>query len=434
MIWRLGILAAMWVLLWGSHPAAAAIRHYVDGQGVIHIGNVGTAKHGAHSPSRTPDQPSLPAPALKESPRKGPEELLAGFKKVAYARKEVLADVWGRLPARKVAGAVPGAIRRYRDVRGILHIENGPPVDLGPVDSRRWLAMTGAGKGRDQPYLNKSIQPGGQDEIIPRLAVKPSSWQDGNRAPPVTPQLMASRSPPILAGGTLRRYRDAQGVWHIESVEPSCPRAGPLPVQLADQLPGAVNRVFAGLKPGSSAAAALGSGVPAAVPGASRVVAYRDHRGRLKIVNQEADPRIARAPPMGGMLEPLILEAAQVYGLPPALIRAVIKVESNFVAWAVSPKGAMGLMQLMPGTADFLGVRDPFSPRENIYGGCRYLRLLLDSLGGSVPLALAAYNAGFQRVVNCGFQVPSIKETQDFVTRVLGLYYLEKKQAPWPWV
>jgi soluble lytic murein transglycosylase-like protein len=109
--------------------------------------------------------------------------------------------------------------------------------------------------------------------------------------------------------------------------------------------------------------------------------------------------------------------------LPEPLIRALIKVESNFCRVAVSPKGAMGLMQLMPGTATFLGVSDPFCPRQNILGGCRYLRMLLDYFNDSLPLALAAYNAGHQRVVAAGFRIPAIKETQEFVTRVLERYY-----------
>ena len=75
------------------------------------------------------------------------------------------------------------------------------------------------------------------------------------------------------------------------------------------------------------------------------------------------------------------------------------------------------------------GVRDPFDPRENIQAGCRYFRSLLDSFQGNVPLALAGYNAGSHRVISAGFQVPAIKETQEFVTQVMGLYYLLEKQS-----
>jgi soluble lytic murein transglycosylase-like protein len=128
-------------------------------------------------------------------------------------------------------------------------------------------------------------------------------------------------------------------------------------------------------------------------------------------------------------LQSCIIEAAQVYRLPIPLILALIRQESNFAHQAVSPKGAMGLMQLMPGTAASLGVRDPFDPRENILAGCRYFRFLLDYFQGSVPLALAGYNAGHHRVISAGCQVPAIRETQEFVTQVMGLYYLLEKHA-----
>jgi soluble lytic murein transglycosylase-like protein len=167
------------------------------------------------------------------------------------------------------------------------------------------------------------------------------------------------------------------------------------------------------------------------------VVAFKDSRGRLTIRNLDPEEKTGRAPPSGGasaLLDPIILEAAQSNRLPVPLVQALIKVESNFVTWAVSPKGAMGLMQLMPGTASFLGVQDPFCPRQNILAGCRYLRLLLDCFNDSLPLALAAYNAGFQRVISAGFQVPQIKETQEFVTQVLGRYYASVKRARGPWI
>jgi soluble lytic murein transglycosylase-like protein len=154
------------------------------------------------------------------------------------------------------------------------------------------------------------------------------------------------------------------------------------------------------------------------------VVASRDAKGRLTIANLAPPGRAAPgAPSAVGTLEALILEAAQTHRLPAPLVAALIKVESNFATWAVSPKGAMGLMQLMPGTAAFLGVTDPFCPRQNVWAGCRYLRLLLDTFGDCLPLALAAYNAGFQRVINAGYRVPPIRETQEFVTQVLERYF-----------
>jgi hypothetical protein len=115
-----------------------------------------------------------------------------------------------------------------------------------------------------------------------------------------------------------------------------------------------------------------------------------------------------------------IREAAERYGVGEALINAVIRVESAFNARAVSAKGARGLMQLMPGTAAMLGVRDSFDPRQNIDGGVRHLRGLIDRFGNDLKLALAAYNAGEQAVLQHG-GIPPFRETRDYVTRILGL-------------
>lgn len=116
-------------------------------------------------------------------------------------------------------------------------------------------------------------------------------------------------------------------------------------------------------------------------------------------------------------LEPVVQEASRHYNLPPQLIKAVIRVESNFVPSATSPKGAQGLMQLMPGTAEDLQVRNAYDIRENVLGGARYLRILLEKFGYRLPLALAAYNAGPQRVEQYQ-DIPPIKETQGFVQDV----------------
>ena len=116
-----------------------------------------------------------------------------------------------------------------------------------------------------------------------------------------------------------------------------------------------------------------------------------------------------------------IQEAAGRYGVEETLIKAVIRVESGFNSRAVSSKGARGLMQLMPGTALMLGVRDSFDPRQNIDGGVRHLRALIDRFGNDLKLALAAYNAGEQAVVTHG-GIPPYRETRDYVTRILGLF------------
>jgi hypothetical protein len=115
-----------------------------------------------------------------------------------------------------------------------------------------------------------------------------------------------------------------------------------------------------------------------------------------------------------------IRESAARYGVPERLIRAVIRVESAFNPRAVSRKGARGLMQLMPETASLLGVRDSFDPVENIDGGVRHLRGLIDRLG-DLPLVLAAYNAG-EKAVASYRGIPPYAETRDYVTRVLELF------------
>ena len=120
-------------------------------------------------------------------------------------------------------------------------------------------------------------------------------------------------------------------------------------------------------------------------------------------------------------LEALIRKYAQVYGVDPNLVRAVMRHESGFKTTAVSPKGAQGLMQLMPGTAALMGVKNPFDPEQNIAGGVGYLRHCLDRFQHNVPLAVAAYNAGPESVARCG-AIPPYQETQVFVNNVMGAY------------
>ena len=146
----------------------------------------------------------------------------------------------------------------------------------------------------------------------------------------------------------------------------------------------------------------LGLPVPAVVPGAV------------------ATPEITAAhlSHVPAILVGSILAAARKYDLSPLLIDAVARQESGYRVHAVSRVGAIGVMQLMPGTARMLGV-DPRDPHANIDGGARYLRRLLDQFGGNVSLALAAYNAGPARVARAG-GVPRIAETRNYVTRILA--------------
>jgi len=118
-------------------------------------------------------------------------------------------------------------------------------------------------------------------------------------------------------------------------------------------------------------------------------------------------------------IKQLVIQTAHRYGVEPALALAVAKAESNFEPNALSPKGAMGVMQLMPETAKSLGVSNPFDPVQNIDGGIRYLKHLVEQFSGNITLAVAAYNAGPNAVRRYG-GVPPYPETQNFVRRVLA--------------
>jgi soluble lytic murein transglycosylase-like protein len=141
-----------------------------------------------------------------------------------------------------------------------------------------------------------------------------------------------------------------------------------------------------------------------------------DNKECLEYVNNISDPRIPPA------YREVIHNRANAYRIEPSLVSAVITVESNWNSKAVSRKGAIGLMQLMPSTANEMGINDPFNPTENIEGGIKYLRYLLDRFDGDIALAIAAYNAGPRRIVT--FRgIPPIRETQQYVNRVLSIYY-----------
>jgi len=121
-------------------------------------------------------------------------------------------------------------------------------------------------------------------------------------------------------------------------------------------------------------------------------------------------------------IDSAIEQAAARHNVDPNLVRAVVKVESNFNPNAVSRKGAMGLMQLMPSTARQLNVKNPFDPEQNVDAGVRHLKQLLESYGGDVKLSLAAYNAGSGAVARSS-GVPHYAETQNYVRRITNLYY-----------
>lgn len=124
----------------------------------------------------------------------------------------------------------------------------------------------------------------------------------------------------------------------------------------------------------------------------------------------------------------LILHHSNLNGLDPSLVKAVMRAESNFNPHAVSPKGAQGLMQLMPDTARLMRVSNPFDPEENIRGGTKYLKYLDEMFQGDVELVLAAYNAGPTRVKEHRMNIPPIEETKTFIKQVK--YYYNKLKTP----
>ena len=130
-------------------------------------------------------------------------------------------------------------------------------------------------------------------------------------------------------------------------------------------------------------------------------------------------PELPEPPQPGAItnINEAVEQIAAQHSLPPQLLHSVIKVESNYNAWAISPKGAQGLMQLIPSTARRFGVSNVFNPLDNIQGGAKYLRYLLDLYNGNYPLALAAYNAGEGAVARFG-GVPPFRETQNYLVLV----------------
>ncbi|HEV7614388.1 MAG TPA: transglycosylase SLT domain-containing protein [Steroidobacteraceae bacterium] len=129
-----------------------------------------------------------------------------------------------------------------------------------------------------------------------------------------------------------------------------------------------------------------------------------------------------------GQYDSIIERAAVSASVEPNLLRAVIVVESGFNPRAVSKRGAVGLMQLMPATAMRFGVSNPYDPRENVRAGARYLKFLIDRFGRDVTLALAAYNAGEEAVDRNGGQIPPFTETMAYVPRVLKIYRMLREQ------
>jgi soluble lytic murein transglycosylase-like protein len=186
--------------------------------------------------------------------------------------------------------------------------------------------------------------------------------------------------PGVAAGGDLYSYLDADGVVHLTNA-PGDQRFRK--VRRTSEVAGVYRVVLNGRRNGSGAAV----------------------------------PRTSDA-----AYQALIRQAAEKYRVPVELLRAVMLVESNYNPRAVSEKGAIGLMQLMPATARDMYVADIWDPAQNIEGGARYLRLLANQYGGDLFQTLAAYNAGPDAVRRAGGGIPAIAETREYVRRVLALY------------
>jgi hypothetical protein len=216
------------------------------------------------------------------------------------------------------------------------------------------------------------------------------------------------------------------------------------------------------------ALALLAVGFAFARPASGQIASYVDERGKLVFVNGDSpqgrhgstisSPVAAKASPVNSMPQPgtksnefagaspgsvessavsaralvsnpsdsrldrIVQEAAQRHSLDPALVKAVITTESGWNTRAISQKGAVGLMQLIPSTAQRFGVGNPFDPAQNVEGGTTYLKTLLDRYNGDLTKSLAAYNAG-ERAVDLSGGVPAYRETQQYVQKVTSAYF-----------
>ena len=175
--------------------------------------------------------------------------------------------------------------------------------------------------------------------------------------------------------------------------------------------------------------AVVGMVVAADLRAGEEILYREDENGALVLTNVPDHHELrtyskaaaSRGTGVGEAYRPVIQRIAASHGVHPDLVYAVAAVESNFDPVAVSSKGAQGLMQLMPATALRFGISDPFNPNENILGGVRYLRYLLDLFEGDQRLALAAYNAG-ETVVKATGGIPPYRETRNYVAKVLKLF------------
>ena len=230
----------------------------------------------------------------------------------------------------------------------------------------------------------------------------------------LTPFLRAEAAPNLAAPITTTTDDSGRKIYVNEAVPASPARHAQTPVASSSSL------VFWSTtqhrwKPVPSA------NIRAARSAAAEVNQYLGHDSKSSITEQVSS--FSRGTPFTQeQIDAAIDQAAARHNVDPSLVRAVIKVESNFNPNAVSRKGAMGLMQLMPQTARSLNVTNPFDPQQNVDAGVRHLKQLMESYGGDVKLSLAAYNAGAGAVARSA-GVPRFAETRNYVNRITQLYY-----------
>lgn len=443
---------------------AGEIRRFTDNHGTLHISNVDrglnpeTSKEslsfgisesssgnlpiippGFELTQATPEEGTTPVPVINSPNAPLPdfgapvsqshdvEALIQEVYEIGKKLEGKTASMQKPLSTQEIAPAPPlpppasnDTVVSFKDHRGVIHI-----VSQSNEMATRPIQLAGL----SPPPEESSPEPSSP-------ASQQVSWPERSLTLAASPSTISFAHLSTPPGNTIRHCRDYLGVWRV--INNAAAEMSPLPaIPATPGASAAENRpvpALLNLLPASAVAGAQPVGGVGPVAGSQTIVSRRDLRGVYHIFNlagsgSDPDPGgfaslLGKIPPD---LEPIIVEASQIYHLPVPLILALIRNESNFAHQAISPKGAMGLMQLMPGTAALLGVKNPFSPRENIMGGCRYFRFLLDHFQGSLPLALAAYNAGSQRVISAGYQVPPIKETQGFVSQVMALYYLLEK-------
>jgi soluble lytic murein transglycosylase-like protein len=456
--------------------SSRSINRVVDREGIIRITSaaesaplvVKRAGRQENSPAsgvvgQTPGTPAVPPVGAVQSP------IYALIAKNAGAGIKTSQPDLAKAPPRGIVG--PGAIDPAgSETTGVYTpLEPSCQIAFAQADSKNGIgpmALCVDQQGKMYYYHPQVVA--GDDSFwnAPIISWEKTAGQDSGRSLAAPPKAaIVSRSVPVapasvpprinslapnrqamgrslaMSAGKIRIYRDGRGYTHIMNNtvnENFAAQRPPEPVlaAISSSNAGSWARLSAVMPPPGTSR--IIPHCPAGLDAAfNRVVSFKDKSGRLVICNRQG--KISDSlPPDSDVdilaenanvdLETVMAGAAQQYRLPLSLVKAIVRAESGFVPRAVSWKGAMGLMQLMPATAACLGVKDPFCPQQNIMGGCRYFRDLLDKLHGSVPLSLAAYNAGLQRVINAGYEVPAIAETQNFVEKVIKYFFIYLQQ------